>query len=110
VTEEAIKRSKFSEAENRVRVVAGGGWHDGDDDFYFDRINQIRMPSRSRGHVAVVGDAGYCVSPLAGFGGSMAIIGAGRLAAARCAGAANGALLGWLYQGRQTARAKRATF
>ncbi|WP_267394148.1 FAD-dependent monooxygenase [Sphingomonas sp. GC_Shp_5] len=54
----------------------------GDDDFYFDRINQIRMPSWSRGRVALVGDAGYCVSPLAGFGGSIAIIGAGRLAAA----------------------------
>ncbi len=54
----------------------------GDDDFYFDRINQIRMPSWSRGRVALVGDAGYCVSPLAGLGGSMAIIGAGRLAAA----------------------------
>ena len=54
----------------------------GDDDFYFDRINQIRMPSWSRGRVTLVGDAGYCVSPLAGFGGSMAIIGAGRLATA----------------------------
>ncbi len=53
---------------------------DGDDDFYFDRINQIRMPCWSRGRVTLVGDAGYCVSPLAGFGGSMAIIGAGRLA------------------------------
>ena len=52
------------------------------DDFYFDRINQIRMPSWSHGRVALVGDAGYCVSPLAGFGGSMAIIGAGRLAEA----------------------------
>ena len=51
-----------------------------DDDFYFDRLNQIRMPCWSRGRVALVGDAGYCVSPLAGFGGSMAIIGAGRLA------------------------------
>lgn len=55
---------------------------EGDDDFYFDRINQIRMPCWSRGRVALVGDAGYCVSPLAGFGGSMAIIGARRLAAA----------------------------
>ncbi|WP_428970386.1 FAD-dependent monooxygenase [Sphingomonas sp. Xoc002] len=54
----------------------------GDDDFYFDRINQIRMPCWSRGRVVLVGDAGYCVSPLAGLGGSMAIIGAGRLAAA----------------------------
>ena len=52
----------------------------GGDDFYFDRINQIRMPCWSRGRVTLVGDAGYCVSPLAGFGGSMAIIGAGRLA------------------------------
>lgn len=54
----------------------------GDDDFYFDRINQIRMPCWSRGRVVLVGDAGYCVSPLAGLGGSMAIIGAGRLASA----------------------------
>lgn len=53
---------------------------DNDDDFYFDRINQIRMPCWSVGRVALVGDAGYCVSPLAGMGGSMAIIGAARLA------------------------------
>ena len=51
-----------------------------DDDFYFDRINQIRMPSWSKGRVVLVGDAGYCVSPVAGMGGSMAIIGAGRIA------------------------------
>lgn len=54
----------------------------GDDDFYFDRLNQIRMSCWSHGRVALVGDAGYCLSPLAGFGGSMAIIGAGRLAQA----------------------------
>ena len=55
-------------------------WMGEDDDFYFDRVNQVRMPTWSRGRVALVGDAGYCVSPFAGFGGSMAIIGAGRLA------------------------------
>ena len=53
-----------------------------DDDFYFDRISQIRMPFWSKGRVALVGDAGYCVSPVAGMGGSMAIIGAGRIAEA----------------------------
>ena len=52
------------------------------DDFYFDRANQIRMPAWSKGRVALVGDAGYCVSPVAGLGGSMALIGAGRLAEA----------------------------
>jgi 2-polyprenyl-6-methoxyphenol hydroxylase-like FAD-dependent oxidoreductase len=51
-----------------------------DDDFYFDRLSQIRMPAWSKGRVALVGDAGYCVSPLAGMGGSMAIIGAARIA------------------------------
>jgi 2-polyprenyl-6-methoxyphenol hydroxylase-like FAD-dependent oxidoreductase len=53
---------------------------DADDGFYFDKINQIRMPVWSKGRVALVGDAGYCVSPVAGMGGSMAIIGAARLA------------------------------
>jgi 2-polyprenyl-6-methoxyphenol hydroxylase-like FAD-dependent oxidoreductase len=55
---------------------------DADDDFYFDKVNQIRMPTWSKGRVALVGDAGYCVSPVAGMGGSMAIIGAARLAEA----------------------------
>ena len=53
---------------------------DFDDDFYFDKLNQIRMPVWSKGRVALVGDAGYCVSPLAGMGGSIAIIGAAKLA------------------------------
>ena len=53
-----------------------------DEDFYFDRLNQIRMPTWSKGRVVLVGDAGYCVSPVAGMGGSMAIIGAARLAEA----------------------------
>ncbi|MDT8759799.1 FAD-dependent monooxygenase [Sphingomonas psychrotolerans] len=53
---------------------------DSDGDFYFDRANQIRMKTWSKGRVALVGDAGYCPSPVAGLGGSMALIGAGRLA------------------------------
>jgi 2-polyprenyl-6-methoxyphenol hydroxylase-like FAD-dependent oxidoreductase len=53
---------------------------DAEGDFYFDRANQIRMTTWSKGRVALVGDAGYCVSPVAGMGGSMALIGAARLA------------------------------
>jgi 2-polyprenyl-6-methoxyphenol hydroxylase-like FAD-dependent oxidoreductase len=50
------------------------------DDFYFDKLCQIRMPTWTKGRVALVGDAGYCPSPAAGMGGSMAILGAGALA------------------------------
>lgn len=38
------------------------------------------MPSWTKGRVALVGDAGYCASPAAGMGGSLAIDGAGALA------------------------------
>ena len=62
------------------KVPAMLAYLDADDDFYFDRLNQIRMPTWSTGRIALVGDAGYCVSPVAGMGGSMAIIGAARLA------------------------------
>lgn len=50
------------------------------ENFYFDKFCQIRMPSWSKGRVALVGDAGYCPSPAAGMGGSVAILGAAALA------------------------------
>jgi 2-polyprenyl-6-methoxyphenol hydroxylase-like FAD-dependent oxidoreductase len=49
-------------------------------DFYFDKMCQIRMPSWTKGRVALVGDAAYCASPAAGMGGSLAIVGATALA------------------------------
>lgn len=48
--------------------------------FYFDKFCQIKMPWWTKGRVALVGDAGYCASPAAGMGGSLAIIGATALA------------------------------
>ena len=50
------------------------------DDFYFDKLCQIRMRSWTKGRVALVGDASYCPSPAAGMGGSVAILGAAALA------------------------------
>jgi 2-polyprenyl-6-methoxyphenol hydroxylase-like FAD-dependent oxidoreductase len=44
--------------------------------FYFDKFCQVKMPSWSKGRVVLLGDAGYCASPAAGMGGSLAIIGA----------------------------------
>ncbi|GAB2571723.1 FAD-dependent oxidoreductase [Paractinoplanes abujensis] len=46
------------------------------DNFYFDKLCQVRMPRWSDGRTALVGDAAYCASPAAGMGGSLAIIGA----------------------------------
>jgi len=47
--------------------------------FYFDKFCQIRMASWTKGRVALVGDAGYCASPAAGMGGSLAIVGASHI-------------------------------
>jgi 2-polyprenyl-6-methoxyphenol hydroxylase-like FAD-dependent oxidoreductase len=42
-------------------------------DLYFDRVAQIKMPSWSRGRVALVGDAAFCVSLMAGQGSALAM-------------------------------------
>jgi 2-polyprenyl-6-methoxyphenol hydroxylase-like FAD-dependent oxidoreductase len=71
-----------------LRQFSGEGWRTPElleetarsGNFYFDRMCQIRMPSWTKGRVALVGDAAYCASPAAGMGGSLAIIGATALA------------------------------
>jgi 2-polyprenyl-6-methoxyphenol hydroxylase-like FAD-dependent oxidoreductase len=45
-------------------------------DFHFDSMSQIRMDSWSNGRVSLIGDAGYCGSPLSGQGTSLALVGA----------------------------------
>jgi 2-polyprenyl-6-methoxyphenol hydroxylase-like FAD-dependent oxidoreductase len=56
------------------------------DDFYLDAFAQVHMPTISNGRVVLVGDAGYCASPLSGMGTSLALVGsyvlAGELGAA----------------------------
>ncbi|MFT3772639.1 MAG: FAD-dependent monooxygenase [Minicystis sp.] len=91
VSEAEIAYDRHDEAQQR-RIIgeqfAGVGWRtaellrevEGSTSFYFDKLAQIRMPSWSRGRVALVGDAGYCASPAAGMGGSLAIDGAAALA------------------------------
>ncbi len=43
---------------------------------YFDAVGQARIPSWSRGRVALVGDAAYCSSPVSGMSTSLALTGA----------------------------------
>lgn len=66
------------------RVFAGAGWEcdeilaamDRSDDLYFDAVAQMRMPHWSHGRTALVGDAAYCPSLLAGEGSALGMAGA----------------------------------
>ncbi|MFJ4185388.1 FAD-dependent monooxygenase [Kitasatospora sp. NPDC089509] len=49
-------------------------------DFYFDAMTQVRMDRWSNGRTVLLGDAGYCASPLSGQGTSLALVGAHVLA------------------------------
>lgn len=66
------------------------------DDFYLDALAQVRMDTYSSGRVTLVGDAGYCASPLSGMGTSLALVGAyvlaGELGPAHDAGIDKGRL------------------
>jgi 2-polyprenyl-6-methoxyphenol hydroxylase-like FAD-dependent oxidoreductase len=58
-------------------------------DFYFDSVSQVHMDRWSDGRVALVGDAAFGPSPMAGVGTSLALVGAyvlaGELATAAAA-------------------------
>jgi len=58
------------------------------DDLYFDRVSQIKMDRWSKGRIALIGDAAFCVSLVAGQGSALAMISAYVLAGelARAAG------------------------
>ncbi|EME46001.1 hypothetical protein DOTSEDRAFT_147855 [Dothistroma septosporum NZE10] len=44
-------------------------------DFYMQKVAQIKLPHWSNGRVVVVGDAGYCPSPISGMGTTVGIVG-----------------------------------
>lgn len=87
--------AQWAELERRM---AGDGWVRPQlleymrtaPDFYFDEMSQIKMDRWSRGRVALVGDAGYCCSPLSGQGTSVALLGAYILAGELKAAAQDG--------------------
>lgn len=43
---------------------------------YFDAVGQAKLPTWSRGRIALLGDAAYCPSPISGMGTTMALAGA----------------------------------
>jgi 2-polyprenyl-6-methoxyphenol hydroxylase-like FAD-dependent oxidoreductase len=67
-----------------AEAFAGEGWEvprllralHGAPDFYFDSVSQIHLDGWSSGRTVLLGDAGYCASPLSGQGTGMALVGA----------------------------------
>ena len=79
-----ILAEAFAGVEWEVPRLLEAMW--GAPDFYFDTVSQIHMDGWSSGRAVLVGDAGYCPSPMSGVGTSLALVGAyvlaGELAAA----------------------------
>lgn len=80
----ALRRNIAAQQELIRTSLTGGGWQtatildamDRAEDFYFDEIARITLPHWTTGRIALVGDAGYCGSPLSGQGTAMALVGA----------------------------------
>jgi len=77
-------KNPSSEQERKAvlaKVFAGVGWEgprilvamENAKDVYFDRVSQIRMDRWTKGHTALIGDAGACVSLMAGEGTGLAM-------------------------------------
>lgn len=71
--QKAFLRVTFADAGFEAERVLKG--MNSSDDFYMDQIGQVKMPSWSSGRSVLVGDAGYCPSPISGMGTSVAITG-----------------------------------
>ncbi|MEU4651371.1 FAD-dependent monooxygenase [Nocardia fluminea] len=88
-TDPALRRDVDAQRALIRKAIGDAGWHapavlaamDSTPDFYFDEIARVDVPELSVGRVTLIGDAGYCGSPLSGMGTAMAIVGAYILAA-----------------------------
>ena len=69
--QKAILREQFGDGKWECSDILGE--LDRTEDLYFDRISQIKMDSWSRGRIALVGDAAFCVSLMGGQGSALAM-------------------------------------
>ena len=69
--QKAILRERFGGGKwECLRIL---GELDRTQSLYFDRVSQIKMETWSRGRIALVGDAAFCVSLMAGQGSALAM-------------------------------------
>ena len=83
--EDQYKAQSFEEQKTTlIKRIKGSGWESErlikeigkTKDLYFDRISQVKMQKWCEGRVAIVGDAAYCATPIAGKGTDLAMSGA----------------------------------
>ena len=72
--QQEILRAKFTAAGWLVPQILAA--MPGAGDFYFDSLSQVHLGQWHRGRTVLLGDAGYCGSPLAGLGTAMALVAA----------------------------------
>jgi 2-polyprenyl-6-methoxyphenol hydroxylase-like FAD-dependent oxidoreductase len=70
--QKALLRSKFSSSGWECAKILDTLEHSGG--LYLDRVSQIHMQRWTRGRIALVGDAAFCVSLLAGQGSALAMV------------------------------------
>ncbi|MEU3355057.1 FAD-dependent monooxygenase [Streptomyces sp. NPDC037389] len=78
------RRDVSAQQDLIARRFAGAGWEvprllkamRTAPDFFLDSMGQVRLDRWSRGREVLVGDAGYCATPLTGLGTSLALVGA----------------------------------
>ncbi|KAF9881764.1 oxidoreductase [Colletotrichum karsti] len=67
-----------------AQIFEGAGWKSerlirdmlATDDFYAHKLGQVKMDTWSKGRVVLLGDAGYCPSPMTGMGTACGMVGA----------------------------------
>lgn len=69
--QKAMLRETYGDAKWECREILGE--LERADNLYFDSVSQIKMTGWSRGRVALVGDAAFCVSLMAGQGSALAM-------------------------------------
>lgn len=79
-----VSKSIEEQKAHVKQTFANAGWEadralshlDTAENFYVQQTAQVKMDSWSTGRTVLVGDAGYCPSPVSGLGTTMALVGA----------------------------------
>lgn len=72
--QKSLLSERFADAGwETPRVLAG---MQSADDFYFEKIGQVKLDRWSKGRIVLTGDAAWCASPISGMGTSLALVGA----------------------------------